>query len=219
VLRRIVALSRRRMTAESWRIFRLTMDAARSSESDPRAAEALALTLSEASAGELNTVMARLKRGSPSYLRNRAQRLLESVITGKQVALAPDEFAELFSREEQLGRLPMLEAYDRLSVLEPGLKTLEDTVRSWTPSSHEHDAANQLAHIRQQSEVRREAATLTGAQARLDDPILRSNIALSIAQRYLYALLGDTQLGDPDTPYFAAPAVLRSDLTRPKKAN
>jgi hypothetical protein len=214
VVRLTAMLRGRRMTPESWRVFQLALDAARRDESDDLAAEALAARLEDVPERDIQLARARLEGGGDrkraSYLRERACRLFEAAVTHQKVKPLPSGVAELFEYEKHLGRMSMRDAYRELSLLEPGLAALEETVGRWTSPDRGSTAADELAHHHFQREIRREAARLVGAGAQSDDARLQSNMALGIAQRYLYSLLGDVRLGGPETAYFSAPNILRS---------
>jgi hypothetical protein len=202
---------RQRMKPASWRLWQLAMDGARSDETDTEAVAQLSSLLAEASKLDIDAALARLGReGRPiSYVQDRALRLLQAASNGDQVLPMPAEYAKQFSRERELGHLPMGQAYEDLSRLVPGLTDLENRVKSWEKPDL-NSAPGQLFYIARQKDIRNETAKLLGPTRGGSDAVLRSNTALSIAQRYLYSLLGNTELGDASTSLFSAPTVIRS---------
>jgi hypothetical protein len=202
----------RRMSADSWRVFRLAIEAAQSDDGDQQASERLSAALSQARDADKVRALARLKRYErPSFIRNRAARLLESVTSGVAVTTMPEEHRQLFDHERRLGRMPMSEAYAALSNLEPELVKLEAAVREWSSAG---EASRQDLASRER-EIRRHAATLVGAEARQSDPLLRTTLAHGIVYRYLHVQAGDDELGDSSISYFHAPNELYSTLVRP----
>jgi hypothetical protein len=202
---------RQRMNGERWRLWQLAMEGARSNETDMEAVARLSSLLAAASKPDIDATLARLGREDTpiSYLRDRALRLLQAASSGDQVLPMPAEYAQQFTRERELGHLPMGQAYEELSRLVPGLTDLERRVKSWEKPDL-NSAPGQLFRIARQKDIRNEAARLLGPATGGSDPVLRSNTAASIAQRYLYALLGSTELGDATTSLFSAPTVMRS---------
>jgi hypothetical protein len=204
---------RQRMNPESWRLWQLTMDGAGSSETDMEVVARLSSSLAGASRLDIDAALARLGRKDRpiSYRWDRALRLLQAAASGDQVLPMPTEYAQQFARERELGHLPMEQAYAELSRLVPGLTDLESRVKSWEkPDSN--SAPGQLLYIARQKDIRSETARLVGPAVGGPDPVLRSNMAAGIAQRYLYSLLGNTELGDAMTPFFSAPTVMRSEF-------
>ncbi len=202
---------RQRMSPESWRLWQLAMDGARSGETDAEAVARLSSSLAGVAKPDIDAALARLGREDRpiSYLRDRALRLLQAALNGDQVLPMPAEYAQQFTRERELGYLPMGQAYEELSRLVPGLTDLERRVKSWEkPNSN--SAPGQLFYIARQKDIRNETARLVGPAVGGSDPVLRSNTAANIAQRYLYSLLGDTELGDASTSLFSAPNVIQS---------
>lgn len=134
-------------------------------------------------------------RQRDTYIDDRAYRLLAATATDAPVAPVSQELAELFAREEAIGRMPIERAYQRLAEIEPRLLDLERQARIVQAD----DDAGQRGlpkHIDQP--LRR----LVGAGADSDHELLHINLATSIAHHYLEFLAGDSSLDTPDTPYF-----------------
>src|ERR1700733_6568309 len=212
VMRWLARVGRRSMSGEGWRVFGLAIDAGCNESIDHVARETLAQDIKDMPESAVLAALARLERsqGQISYVRDRATRLLQAAWSGEPVTAMPSEHAELFQREERLGRMPMGEAYRDLSELEPRLKSLQSMVTSWDASGGQQRPAGALEIVKSKGEIRRRAGGLIGPRSHQDDPVLKSNMALNIVYRCLYALQGDTVLGDLQTSYFSAPNTLSS---------
>lgn len=130
-----------------------------------------------------------------AYIDDRAYRLLAATATDAPVAPVSQERAELFAREDTIGRMPIERAYQRLAEIEPRLVDLEAQARL-VEAGYDAGEHGLPKHIAQP--LRR----LVGAGASGGDELLHTNLATSIAHHYLEFLAGDTSLGPPDTAYF-----------------
>jgi hypothetical protein len=134
--------------------------------------------------------------------------MLDAAISNSAVRPPNPDLAVPFAREAALGRAPMGEAYGQLAELVPDLINLETQVRLAADRRRDEIPPG----TRELADIRKQAARLLGPQSRHGAELVRSNMALSIAQRYLYATAGYDKLGNADTPYFAAPNTLRSTI-------
>lgn len=132
------------------------------------------------------------------YISDRARRLLLAVGSNSPVAPMPQEWSDLFTREEALGRMPLKDAFCRLAESEPRLADLGQEVECREITGD--DRASRLP-----SNVNKTLAGLVGADASVDDVLLRTNLAASIVRQYLEIESGITILGEVDTSYFDAP--------------
>lgn len=201
------------MNPASWRLWELAMDSARSSDTDTESVARLSSLVAGASKLDIDAALARLGREDRliSYLRDRALRLLQGASTGDPVLPMPAAYAQQFMRERELGHMPMGQAYAELARSVPELTDLESRVESWEKPDL-NSSAGQLVYIAYQKDIRSETARLVGPAVGGPDAVLRSNTALSIVQRYLYSLLGNTELGDGTTSLFSAPTVMRRKI-------
>lgn len=128
------------------------------------------------------------------FASDRAYRLLEAAIKNVSVEPVRGEMTDLFSREEKLGRLPLRDAFASLEQLEPALKSYEQVS---TGAAHDRQTA------------RHSIGALVGPTASNDDPLIRSQLALSVASQFLAIVLdGASNLGDINTSYFSSPRKL-----------
>ena len=134
--------------------------------------------------------------GRDDYVRDRFYRLLSAIASDCDVEPTPAWRAKLFGEEEQLGRMPIEQAFQHLAGIEPRLLSVEHMARSPGYQLEKHDLPEPM---------RRALTPLVGAGAENDNELLRSNLATSICHQYLLILLGEERLGPPETPYFSAP--------------
>jgi hypothetical protein len=129
---------------------------------------------------------------------DRAYRLLAAVAADSPVAPIRPELAELFAREEALGRIPMQQAFEQLAEIEPGLRDLSRQAAAAANSGGSEDWGLP-------KDLRERVNDLLDGGARSDDALLHSNLATSIVEQYLLILAGDTRVGTPEVSYFDAP--------------
>jgi hypothetical protein len=128
-----------------------------------------------------------LSRMRSEYSTDRAYRLLRAAVDGVRVPLPPSESRELFDREEKLGRLPIERAIATLVALEPRLGR---TASEGAPAI----GRSQLLRLK----------SVMGPGSDNPDPLVRSNLALSVVSQYLE--LGDdgANPSDGEVSYFGA---------------
>jgi hypothetical protein len=126
-------------------------------------------------------------RKHDSYVADRASRLLSAAAAGGSVAPMPRESADLFARERELGHMPLRDAFAHLAALDRALGELEHEVVSGRlkPDPEKGFMTTEIP---------------LGRTFAYTDPLLRSDLSLSIAVTYLEALAGG---GDLDTPFFS----------------
>jgi len=132
------------------------------------------------------------------YIDDRAYRLLAAVATGTPVAPISPERAELFAREEAIGRMPMEQAFQRLAEIEPGLLDLQAKAET-VEQNGDPRGCGLPKHIKEPLH------RLIGGGARSDDELLHTTLATSIVYQYLEILAGNTRFGTPDIAYFDSP--------------
>jgi hypothetical protein len=131
----------------------------------------------------------RLRRQRDNYLGDRAFRLLEAAGRGSIVQPPPADLQKLFEEERELGRIPLRDAFDRLTRIVPGLDDLRRTVRD--PGAN---AGRVPFSFR--------AAELVGPESSSQDELARSRLALLVSLAYLTTVSGDRQRADDGMPYF-----------------
>lgn len=132
------------------------------------------------------------------YIHDRSYRLLSAIAASTAVAPAPPERAALFAQEEEIGRMPMEQAFQRLAEIEPGLVDLK--IRAETLEKNDYSKGCGLPkHIKQSLH------RLVGGGARSDNDLLHTTLATSIVHQYLEILAGNTRFGTPDISYFDSP--------------
>jgi hypothetical protein len=135
---------------------------------------------------------------------DRAYRLLYAAMTDTPVQPIAADRRDLFLREEQLGRMPLSEAFGFLAKHQPVLYQLEKATRAAV--EHVTQALTDEAKSRDDSvEAPLHISALLGPSAQdCTDPLLRSQIALSIASQYL-AIVAGSHDGDDSCSYFESP--------------
>jgi hypothetical protein len=123
-----------------------------------------------------------------SYLGDRAYRLAKAVMTGGAVESQDPERRDQFRLEEELGRLPLGVAFERLASLVPDLNT-------WQRAVEDEELAMHVPQMKRLEKV-------VGPDAFGSSGVARSHIAQAVATAYLSILAGDADQGDLDTPYF-----------------
>jgi hypothetical protein len=158
---------------------RAALRAAHSAESDEDARSRLSHELG-GSKRDIHHALNILAAKRDQFDMDRAYRLLHAAITSDPVESIRSDLRELFSQEEQLGRIPLAQAFAFLAERQPGL-------------SHLHAAAAQPV-----------SALLGPAARNCSDPLLRSQLALSVVSQHL-AIQSGSQEGDISCSYFSAP--------------
>jgi hypothetical protein len=189
------------------------IECARLNMGDEEARDHLYGRLSVYDEEEERTALAGLGEGgtSQSYLRERARRLLESVVEGRPVGAIAPASSDLLLRQKALGWKPIAEAYDDLAELEPRLIEFRVTVESWG-----NEQSVQGGHGIYTYKIRRLVRGAVGPKSQHGDALVKSSFALDIVYRYLYALSGYTELGTLETRYFDAPNMATGTLRDPR---
>ena len=165
---------------------RAARELAYSSLNDEAAKTALAERLS-ADAGVLKEATIDLARRRSDYIDDRAYRLLSAAAAGTAVQPIPPECQELFAEEEAIGRMPIEQAFQHLSGLEPRLIDVKRQAQAGTQDG-EGGACGLPEHLR------KELHGLVGGGASDDHELLRSALATSVVHQYLLQLAGNTRL-------------------------
>jgi hypothetical protein len=155
---------------------------------DDEAARALLAQEVAPGQGDSEAALKLLGRNRDEFLPDRAFRLLYAVAHRLPVEPMRGETQEPFRREERLGKLPLATAYTELVELEPRLSDAESS----KPSSSETPAGMPLS-------------MLLGPNAQHSDPLVRSQLALSIAAQHEAVVRGELDQGQANISYFAAP--------------
>jgi hypothetical protein len=137
-------------------------------------------------------------RQRDDYIDDRAYRLLAAAAAGEAVAPIPPERAELFAQEEEIGRMPMEQAFGRLAKIEPGLLDLKSQVEAVEQS----DDPGSCGLPKQ---IREPLHRLVGGGASSDHELLHTTLATSIVHQYLEILAGNKRVGTPEVAYFDSP--------------
>ena len=98
---------------------------------------------------------------------------------------------QLFERERELGWLPLSEAFARLRSAVPELKGVQDRAEELAASLEDfgivYDAEKNMIVV--PSGVLPTAHELVGPDSRHPDPLIRSSLAVTVAARYVCAIL------------------------------
>lgn len=137
-------------------------------------------------------------RQRDDYIDDRAYRLLAATAADTTVAPIPPERAALFAQEEEIGRMPIEQAFQRLVEIEPGLFDLKSQVET----VEQGDDPRSCGLPKQ---IREPLHWLVGGGASSDHELLHTTLATSIVHQYLRQLAGDKRLGTPEVAYFDSP--------------
>ncbi len=132
------------------------------------------------------------------YIDDRAYRLLSAAASGTAVQPIPPERAGLFAREEAIGRMPLEDAFALLAESEPRLLDLQRRAR-------ESAASGQPAGYKLPEDISNPLHQMVGGGAEVDDALLRTVLATSIAHQYLGVVAGDTRFGPAEVPFWELP--------------
>ena len=139
-----------------------------------------------------------LGRDRGDYIGDRAYRLLTAAVAGLPVRPIDQAVAELFAREEHLGRQPLEQAFEELAALEPKLLDVRSRLTAARPP------ANQSTKQRSPQAIDA-LKGLVGVTSASPDPLLKTDLAHSIALQYLTVVTTGAPDGERTTPYFDAP--------------
>jgi hypothetical protein len=153
-----------------------------------------------------------------NFLYDRAYRLLTAVVHGGPVRRIDPAMANLFAAEEQLGRLPLQEAFASLTRTEPRLAEVEHEFRARRSEFAPDDAFKQVIET-----ISNRRESLVGFGARKQPWLLRSDITEAVVIRYLLAVAAGRD-DDLRRPLFARPgdvdrSILLWGLKRPAANN
>lgn len=130
----------------------------------------------DAPVGVIFESMRRLDGFRDKYEFDRAYRLLDAVVHNAAVEGVDREYAPLFDREVELGRLHLTRAFDYLTVLVPELMDLQQSMIGAT----EKEGATEA-----QLRLMREARCIVGPKSEHHDPLVRSYLSRNIVLMYL----------------------------------
>jgi hypothetical protein len=199
---RLVQVRSRRLVAHG-EILRAALRAAHSVEADEDARHRLKDQLGDNihQASHALTMLARMRH---QYDLDRAYRLLKAALTDTPVQPSAPESRELFESEARLGTMPLPDAFAFLAQHRPQLRQLE-TARNVTSDLDEQ--ARRLSGINATGvaeEDLRLSSILGPAAVDCAEPLLQSQLALSIASHYLASPSPNYDGGHVDS-YFSAP--------------
>lgn len=174
-------------TVSARRIIKASVSLARTSRDD----ECLVVQLRQQIAEDIDAawrMKVHLETRRRSYDYDRAYRLLVAALTNTPVQ-PPEACRQVrFKEEEELGRMPLGEAFDRLVHVVPELDEMRRSLES-KPFQTLRPHFDQIKK-------------LMGSASPHDGDVAGSTIAVGIAMNYLLVLTGDTRRGNADTPYF-----------------
>jgi hypothetical protein len=168
--------------SDSRAVMRAAARQARSTLDDARAKSELEREVSAHGDGVRNAHDA-LRRDRAEFVTDRAFRLLDAVVCDTSVDAISAAKIDIFTREEELGRTSVELAFGQLAEMEP---RLDELVRS----------RGEAPTIR--------LSELVGPNAQHPDPLMRSQLALSIATHYLAILNGKLPPEAKNESYFSA---------------
>jgi len=147
-----------------------------------------------------------LRRRRADFIGDRAFRLLDAVARNAPVEPIAAEKITLFAQEAELGRLPLPEAYARLVELEPRLDRVAVRSRREVSETHTTPRMRLFSMIDQGKTHRSELRGLVGPCAQHGEPLMRSELALSIALQlqYLAVMRGELPQDASSSSYFSS---------------
>ncbi len=145
------------------------------------------------------------------FIRDRAYRLLAAAAAGDPVEPIQPAKRELFAAEENLGRMPLRQAFEFLEQLEPGLRKARAAVESLPPEPRPSPGADRPSgkvRVGPDQRIRRalNEHAAVGPTSANDHALVRTNLANSIATTYLDILVRNPSGGDTSVSYFDSPA-------------
>jgi hypothetical protein len=206
VIRKVVASftqAREQQWAARGVILRAALRAAHSTEPDEDARHRLKeeLASKRQQAQDALTIFSRMRE---QFDTDRAYRLLHAAMTDTPVQPIAAECYDLFLSEEQLGRMPLSEAFAFLAKRQPMLHQFERAAAAADGVTWALQRSDTAAHD-DMLDAHPHVSTVLGPGAQdCTDPLLRSQLALSIASQHL-AIIAGSHDGDDLCSYFASP--------------
>lgn len=184
-------------------IARTTLRAAHSAEPDEDARRRLEgdLASNGQQAQDALTIFSRMRE---QFDTDRAYRLLYAAMTNTPVQPIAADRRDLFISEEQLGRMPLSDAFAFLAKRQPQLYQFEKAARVADGVTGPLLGDNTGADDATVNAPPYVSALLGPGAQDCTDPLLRSQLALSIASQYL-AIMAGSHDGDDSCSYFASP--------------
>lgn len=127
------------------------------------------------------TAVKREHADSGGYITDRATRILNDAMGLPPLPPPSAERRATYTRERSLGAKPLREAFAQLAADVPALRSLE------TATTAQDDPGGERDH---RLEISERCSELLGPDAQTPDPLLRSDLAITIAVRYLFAVNG-----------------------------
>jgi hypothetical protein len=196
-----IGCSRRRMmvkllpadTGDSKSAYRAAVRIARSSLDDEHAKRELERDVVGYHDGVREAATA-LGKHRTEFVTDRAFRLLDAVLREAPVQAISPEYRDTFLREEELGRINVTSAFERLVAIEPRLGECAGALLQTLLPNQENDKFS----------FGEQLSTLVGPGAQHPDPLVRSQLALSIASYYIAIVEGKLPSDTKDEAYFSA---------------
>jgi hypothetical protein len=187
--------------AQSRMVYRTAVMLARSDKEDDELRVRLEAQISKYPKGTAHALEMLASRRDSNLEEDRAYRLLDAAVNNRPVAAINPDLRDLFQRERELGDMAVKDAVMYIQRLEPGLTNL---------LRESHGVSSVVA-----SDVVR----LVGPQATNKDPLVRTQLALSVVNHYLAIQEGHIPNEDIGLSYFASPTkmVTRSGWTQSQK--
>lgn len=138
--------------------------------------------------------VAEVRAASPEYITDRAYRIITAAIENRSPAPVRPEDAEIFERQRGLGWQPLEDAFEQLAISVPELREIARDASRRVGKDKGKEQRGNIADL--QRRVRR----LVGPRSGHSDPLVRSDLARSIAIRYVNAVAGGPHAADPQRP-------------------
>ena len=168
-------------------MMKASLQLARSAETD----DVLVVQLRQRIADDIGSawrLKGQLETHRHSYDYDRAYRLLVAALTYASVQPAEASRRARLKEEEELGRLPLKDAFERLGQVVPELAEMSRALEG--------------KHVQPLTTYSEKIKKLMGHGSPHEGDLAGSAIAVGIATSYLEVLAGDTRRGDAETPYF-----------------
>jgi hypothetical protein len=198
-----IARSRQERWATRGALAQAALRAAHSSQPDEDARRRLRDELGS-SLNDASAALQILALHRDQFDMDRAYRLLSAAVRDVPVLPISPDRDQQFSLEDQLGRMPLTDAFAVLAQRQPMLLQLEASARATGASARADPTTRPRADSVKTYNLPRVSTLLGHGAPDGADPLLKSPLALSIASHYLEVVL-ECSSADSTASYFSSP--------------
>jgi len=145
-----------------------------------------------------------LARGRERRVGDRAYRITHAAATGAPVEPVESARVALFGRLQDMGDMPIGEAYAELVRLVPELAEVVDAAEplpGGAPEGQRDEAAAEMQRLRWGQQQKQRIAALVGPDAAPPDPLVKTLAMGNLVVNYMHIVAGDDSLGTVDTSH------------------